>query len=307
MKIGLEMTFVPDLPHAKEFTSLREAQRTSKALNRLLEPIDETLTSYETFLYAKVDPFRKNEDGDFDRWIIEVVNGSFPTHGFYWYDGAFVEVVQQVFNAAKSLKLYPRIRRDGIHHPSGGCHLHLGLAGLFTDDTEFLTKLARFEKNLFVDYANRPYIRWLFGEWFDPQVNAEVAVKEDDLKGFKSKSAYSYARDMTTSIRARYSCDGKPSYSTYEFRFFDMSDTAYDLALNVRFLMAWIKSLQSKNLHKETIPFTLTATQFRSLKNTRTAWKVISTFLRDLSLDPQDYRGAFESNYIPRMKYGKML
>lgn len=306
MKIGLEMTYVPDKRRDKEFTSLHEAQRATTALNRLLKPINRSLEDHNTMFFAKVDPFRRDDDGNFNRWIIEVVNGAFPTHGYSWHEPQFIKLVQRVYDAAKSLRLLPRIRRRGVHHPSGGCHKHVGLAGLFSDNTQFLTNLAFFEKALFTDYANRPYIRWLFSEWFDESHNSDIAVKEEDLKGFDPKNAYQYARDYSTGIKARYSCDAKPSYSTYEFRFFDSVDNAKDLSRNVLFLLAWVRSIRAKVEAGMSVKFTLNRSLFKKLRDEEKAWEVISGFLHELRLDPKNYRRAFEENYLLRLRHGKM-
>lgn len=253
-----------------------------------------------------MDVFRLEPD---PAWIIEVVNCDKPTWDFQWEDPMFVALIQEVFDRAKRLKLLPRIRRDGVHQPAGGAHLHCGIADLFPDGHLFLARLYLFEMNLYRDFANRPYIRWLFAEWFDRDTNHQVTLNETDFKTYSrtklKNQAYEWGRNGCA-IAARYSYRYKPAYPTYEFRIFDMADSAKDVARNVRFLVAWVNWHIAKATKAESVPFTLTLPQFKSYRNLRTAWSEISRFLRELGLDPADYRGAFEDNYVPRMKWGEM-
>jgi hypothetical protein len=307
MRLGLELTFIPDRPSGpKEFSCKKEAQRAADALFRALRPLRKRIQAFDIDLGVKVDVFRLEPD---PAWIIEVVNCDKPTWDYQWEDPMFVALIQQVFDRAKKLKLLPRIRRNGIHHPSGGGHAHIGIADLFPDDHLYLARLYLFERNLYTDFANRPYIRWLFAEWFDSGTNSQVTFGAMDLKTHSraklKKKAYEWGR-TSCSIAARYSYRYKPAYPTYEYRFFDMGDSAKDIARNVRFLVAWVNHHVAKATNAETVPFTLTLPQFESFRNLRTAWREISRLLRELGLDPKDYRGAFEDNYVPRMRYGEM-
>lgn len=306
---GIELTFVPDLPGDKEFGNKNAAQIIADALLTNLTPLSSQLDAYSIDFIIKVDPFRSDDNGIKNAWIIEVTNGDRPTRTSQWKDKKFVSLIQKVFDQARKLKLYPRIRRRGIHHPSAACHLHIGIADLLPNDHYFLTNLTRLERNLYHDLANRPYIRWLFAEWFDANINSAATFHEGDYKAFGmsqlAEYAYSYGR-TAASIAARYSYRYKPAYPTYEFRFFDSVDTAKELARNVKFLEAWMSYHANKALHKIDIPFTLTRSRFKALKNERNAWFVISTFLRELNLDPNDFRKPFEENYVLRMRHGEM-
>ena len=306
--IGLELTFIPDLPCAKEFADKKRAQRVADKLITRLTPLVPQLLEHHIDLLVKVDPFR-SDDKEYVAWIIEVTNGSFPTRSFSWRSKKFVSLIQRVFIEARKLRLYPRIRRRGVHHPSGGLHKHVGIADLFPNDEFFLSRLARFEKNLYTDMANRPYIRWLFSEWFDRDTNSTATFTEGDYRTNSMKDlaerAYEVGR-MSSSIAARYSYRFKPAYPTYEFRFFDAVDSAKEIARNVRFLEAWVTHHVCKATDGVDVKFTLDHKQFRALKNEDHAWLVISTFLRELGLNPDDFRKPFEENYILRMRHGEI-
>lgn len=306
--VGFELTFIPDLPDAKEFADKKRAQKVADTLLKRLSLLVPGLLAFNIDLNVKVDPFR-SDDEKYVAWIIEVTNGSYPTRSFQWRDKKFVALIQRVFNEARKLGLYPRIRRRGVHFPAGGCHLHCGISDLFPNDTLFLSRLARFERNLYIDMANRPYIRWLFAEWWDVDTNSTATFTERDYKANSMKElaklAYSYGR-TSSAIAARYSYRYKPAYPTYEFRFFDSVDSAKEIARNVRFLEAWITRHINRATDGINIPFTLTHSQFKELKNEETAWKAVCDFLSGLNLDPQDYRKPFEENYLLRIRHGEM-
>lgn len=306
--VGLELTFIPDLPGAKEFADKKRAQKVADKLLKRLSPLVPQLLEHHIDLHVKVDPFRSVND-EYTAWIIEVTNGSYPTRSFSWCSKKFVSLIQRIFTEARKLRLYPRIRRRGVHHPSGGCHLHCGISDLFNNDEFFLPRLARFEKNLYTDLANRPYIRWLFSEWFDVETNSIATFNEDHYRDYNmrelAKRAYEFGR-MSSSIAARYSYRFKPAYPTYEFRFFDSVDSAKEIARNVRFLEAWVAHHVSKAMNGVDVKFTLSHEQFKALKNEDHAWLVISTFLRELGLNPDDFRKPFEENYVLRMRHGEM-
>lgn len=304
-KIGLELTFVPDLPGAKEFTNEKQAKEVAKALLNRLCLFSDDLLHHGIDLLVKADIFRAGE-----AWIIEVTNGDYPTRSSQWKDPQFVRLIQRVFDEARKLRLYPRIRRKGIHHPAGGCHLHVGISDIFAHNHHFLENLALFEKNLYNDFANRPYIRWLFSEWFDNGINSEVTFDEwhydQCTMSEMRKLAYQYGRE-SCSICARYSYRYKPAYPTYEFRFFDSVDSAKEIARNVEFLEKWIGWHVSKVMDGVKIPFTLTRDQFCALKNEKCAWKTVGEFLTQLGLDPKDFRKPFEENYLLRIRHGEMV
>jgi len=306
--IGLELTLIPDLPGAKEFADKKRAQRVADKLLKRLSVLTPALLEHNIDLLVKVDPFRSVND-EYTAWIIEVTNGQYPTRSFQWRSKRFVFLIQRVFTEARKLGLYPRIRRRGIHHPSGGCHLHCGIADLFPNSDLFLSHLARFEKNLYTDLANRPYIRWLFAEWFDVETNSTATFNERDYRSYSMRRMEGFAHEYgraSSSIAARYSYRYKPAYPTYEFRFFDSVDSAKEIARNVRFLEAWVTHHVCKALDGVDVKFTLTHAQFKALKNEDKAWDVISTFLRELGLNPDDFRKPFEENYILRMRHGEM-
>ncbi len=180
----------------------------------------------------------------------------------------------------------------------------LGISDLFTDDAQFMPKLSVFERNLFLDYVNRPYVRWLFAEWFDVDENSEV-IKPEHIANTGPDHAYHWSL-WRGGIRRRFSQTAKTPYSAYEFRFFDMPPTVKQLSLQVRFLIAWVSHHQAKVFAGQAVEVTITQESFDKLRNLRHAWSTISAFLTELKLNPRDYRPFFEDQYINRMRHGKM-
>ncbi len=307
-RIGVELTFVPDRRGSKEFPTRTEAKRAARQLNQLLRkldcPVSQNGMDILIRFVAKAERFRM-EDGKWVGHIVEV--NATPFDHTLLKDEVFVAVVQLVFDYAAKLKLLPRIRRRGVHHASGGGHILCGTAYLFDDDIHFTGRLAAFEKAWYVDFANRPYIRWLFAEWFDCGENSNVAVTSSDLSygAWDSNHAYTYSL-ARGSIRRRFSDDMKPSYAAYEVRLFDAQTCVADVIRDINFLVAWVTRVRDLVLLEQTIEFNLTAKRYEKWCKPRAAWGEVSRFLRLLKLDPRDYRSAFEDNYLNRIKHGKM-
>jgi hypothetical protein len=71
-------------------------------------------------------------------------------------------------------------------------------------------------------------------------------------------------------------------------------------------LEAWVAHHVSKAMDGVDVKFTLSHEQFKALKDEKIAWEVISTFLRELGLNPDDFRKPFEENYMLRIRHGEM-
>ncbi len=305
MKLGLELAFIPDYVGTKEYPTFAIARRAALKLNRLLTPINRELRKAEwpTFR-AKRECFRW-EVGEWRGFIVEV-NPSKPIDSSMLADKRYLSLLQRVYDAAKSMRLVPRVRRRGVHHPSGGGHIHAGIQHLFLDDCNYLSYLSIFEKSICTDYANRPYIRWLFSEWFDEALNSRVAVDESDFGNADLNENVAHHWTLYSGIVRRFSNASKSSYSTYEHRYFDAAPNLKQLLLQVRFLEAWVNHHASLAKENKPVLFTLTKNQFKSLRNLRLAWATISRFLRGLGLRPADYRPFFEDQYVNRIRYGSM-
>lgn len=309
--IGLELTFIPRKANAKGLHEMtkREAISAANRLWRALRPVNIKLAPLLTHFVPKVEPFRRNDAGEFKSFIVEVTNGHYPPTIELFESYTFRALVGQVFAKARSVGLVPRIikktKEGDLYFGTGGCHAHLGIANLFRP-ASFLTNLASFEKHLFVDYANRPYIRWLFGEWFDADINAvvgwtpgdSVAVEDVHCAGVNHQHAI-YPRFSGTTA--------KTILPTYEFRIFDeMVENERELTLLVRFLDAWMSDLRVKVISGTAPVVAINEEVFNRLRNLRHAWSEISRFLRDLNLNPHAYRPWFDRCYVPRVRYGKM-
>lgn len=312
MRLGLELTFVPDRRGTKEFPTYKQADRAAAKLGKKLpfpfttNQADNRLDPVHQFT-AKAERFRRSER-DVNKWVGFIVEVNLtPFDHTLLADQVFIEMLQSVFDEAAKMGLLPRIRRRSIHHPTGGSHLLLGLTDLFKDDQHFLPSLVAFERSLLVDSANRPYIRWLFAEWFDNRMNHEVVIPSTDLSVHTWSTQYVYSYALYRGfIRRRFSDDSKTPYSAYEFRMFDATTCAADVKRDVDFLVAWVTHIKDLVLAEKPVEFNLTIKRYKTWSKPRAAWEEVSFFLRLLKLDPNNYREPFNDNYLNRIRHGEM-
>lgn len=212
----------------------------------------------------------------------------------------------RVFAVARELGLSGRIShtRGGVTKvfPDGGSHIHSSI-DLFGGDhrPSFLHDLARFQCNLFTDYANRPYVKWLFAHPFD-DLNSKVVYAHEDMGSNAVKRVY----EGYTGIVPRFTGMRRHAMPTFEHRYFGAAQTAQEALDNLVFVNNWVAHLRKLTLTRQRLKVTLTPSYFRSLKQARFAWREVSDFLRLIGCNPDAYREPFERNYLTRMRWGKM-
>jgi hypothetical protein len=341
--IGLELTFLPRKRGKwQEWRSLEEAQDVTRTFNRLLWEDDYVRAlsllldkPAEHCVWGKADIFRAPEvfaDQPHKAWCLEVNNA--PVSAPELLGGTLPEVLYRI---AASLGLHPKVqrrKRDGtlVDYPNGGGHQHFGL-DLWTPSSSNLLMLYIMEKNLCIDYANRPFIRWLLSHWSD-NTNSTVAIGPsmfaaiaDSLREGKppldtaSKDQLAHDRALNcNALEQRLSHSSKATLPTLEFRFLDMPSTPAHARLHTAFLCHWMdrhrvyaEQWADHDTHekalKEDLHFTLTAAKYRRLtRDLPYARAQIEAFLEEIGLKPQIYLDAFwEECYVRRMKWGKAL
>jgi len=169
-----------------------------------------------------------------------------------------------------------------------------------------------YHRNLLTDYANRPYIRWLFSHWF-ADLGSSAYITLDNLEDFKSRGANVMEdRWRPSTIEARYMNTTKGAYLTFEHRYFSMIENAEEMRLIARFAWAWMQYVKGQQFgedfqYKEQIPFTLTADQLRAMQKPREAKVMCHEFFAKLGLPWDDYSHFFDRNYLRRIKWGKFV
>lgn len=302
MTISPELTFLPaKAPH--RFVSEAAAIEVACKINALFGRSGEF---EELCLLAKPDRFPIREGAGYtDYYLIEIVP---YTH---WNDWTMVESDHDAKERERLFKilrnrfgLVPTVVKSGKverHWPNGGCHFHVGM-DLFAFDRHFYTNLGTFHDRLARDYANRPYIRWLFAQWFD-DLNSRTIYNEESFDEIAHQDLIQWA-DIRAAINARFASGGKTRYPTFEFRFFSMS-TAAEVRLMARFLIHWIDHVKEMKATPEvTIKPRDFHDRFRDLKGIE---REIAAWFTELKLSWQHYVPFFKRNYVNRIRYGKLV
>lgn len=346
---GLELTFIPKRPHSKwqEWTKLERARQETDLFNATLWNTDalaclslvEDLTPANKLIWGKADIFRSQklspDKQPHDSWCLEVNNEPFKSNDVITPGTAVYQALEQVFKTARNQGLSPcvvRKRKDGtlVEFPNGGGHQHVQI-DFWEESGSFLSKLYMLERRLCLDYANNPWIRWLFSQWSD-NLNSNIAISSTDLaeiekatrnitkkqrKGWERNGLDSYVHDralLCHSIKQRIAYTGKPVRPTFEFRFFDAPRKIEELALHTQFISSWIGH------HIEIIDewderfsavhhFDLTPQRFdRLTKDMDFVKGEIGRFFGEIGLDAEPYLDAFwERGYERRFRFGKFL
>lgn len=351
LNLGFELTFLPRPSKANpwpEWRSKEQARRIAAEFNRRLRRCSAivALKSWDKWgsttlpVWAKEDIFRSQKLSStpqpHDAWCIEVNN--IPMCSDYLFSDMGTtqkRAVEAVFTIAAALGLVPRYEERPLksaqpikEFPTGGSHIHVGLDIWFTGSRS-LMNLWLLERYLCLDYANHPWLRWMFGQWLDDTNHAD-ALTNDQLTEVPSLRRRKISDDAindtihevtlgTHSIVQRCTSKGKPPCPTMEFRFFDMVDSSDELFLHVHFLTQWIsywvRRLDAFEESKVGDPlgtyiFDLTPTKrARLVRDPEYAQRQARAFMAKIGVAPeivQKIIDAFwERCYIRRVKYGK--
>jgi len=318
LSIGLELTFVPKCAGKwQEFLSLEDAEFHAALL---IKALGRTFKHAKAFLRVKADPFRVvGMNQPHNAWCIEVNTKPFGSTSFITSDALSNTrcSLSVLFYCAAKLNLHPFIskkQRDGTikEWPTGGGHIHVGLDFLAAQSVSTLA-LYHIERRMCLDYANYPFIRWLFAQWFD-DTNSALPYTLCEISRLASKpinhNTVSDAHEATLSchsIRQRFFDNGKSVLPTYEFRFFDMPRNVDELKLQVRFLVKWFTYCYDQMA--DDVRYSLTPAYFKRLsKDSKFARIECETFFHKIGLDFADYTElCWERAYLPRMLHGKAV
>lgn len=304
------------------YTSLKEAQKVADTVNKKLKTL---AARYGVCTVAKPDVLhmkggQEDENGETNTYSIEVI----PTTHFHfkWIEDTsdsgewdiFKKWLEELFAAMKSMGLAPSVTRTrkGVttHFAGGGIHWHIG-ADLYHTGPDFYKRMERFHRDMAVSYANHPELRWLFADWMSDQAHHLIWRPDMPKKpaGFETMEDYMFYKLLNGAyaIESRFMKNAKGSHLTFEFRFFRMVENPEEFRLAARFVEAWVRTVRDAAYWDvPPVKFTMNRRKWNDLMNPEKAWRKISMFLEDISLDPKDYRVFFERNYLMRLKHGKM-
>jgi hypothetical protein len=314
MTFSPELTFIP----AKAPYEITDKKAGEIIIESIIGQLNKR-RKCDIFILPKLDPFH-NERSPEETYCIEAV----PIQFFRteWLENEswplFKREVDLLFTIMKEHGFVPTMmRRKGgreFHYPGGGCHLHMS-ADLFqwTPNMEnWYDRIKTFHRNLLTDYANRPYIRWLFSNWF-ADLGSAVMVTDEGLDSFVAGGANVMSHFIAHStVEARYMGSTKGSYLTFEHRYFSMVENTDELKLIATFAQTWMEKILERQAtidgdYVGKIPFTLTHEQLKDMRNVRKAKVICETFFADLGLQWSDYLPFFKRNYARRIKWGKFV
>lgn len=334
--VSAELTFIPEAaPH--EITSKEEGLALVKRVNRYLN------TGPLTRLFsAKLDPHHFPYDPVKETYCVEVTPLIYlRTH---WFDkdakadpelgqpandwALLREALDNIFaHFRAAFGLVPSLTtvdpKDGspLHWPGGGCHIHYG-ADLYWMSSDWYERMKAFHVNLLVDLANRPYVRWLFSQWFADE-GSLCTITLSNLKtreawGTRSPSkitpdaVFRHAMRQSCCIEPRWMVSQKGSYLTFEFRMFSMVENADELRSLVRFVEAWVREVQNRTgklgvLSDQYAPVTITKAQLVAMGKVRPAKALCREFITSLGLPWSEYLPFFDRHYAVRIRQGVMV
>lgn len=301
MTVSPELTFIP-VKHPHEILTEGEG----KLLLKKVEPIMVKMLKYGLVMRAKLDPHHDCYTPE-QTYCIEVVPYlHWSTHWFNGPDWFKLEKgLKLLFSGMKDLGFAPLVttRRKGVETdwPGGGCHLHYGI-GFMRGGPDWYQEMELFHKNLIIDYANRPYIRWLFKQWFADETGGALVTRKEPLLQRTGQELFTESF-LTGEIEARFMGTSKGTYPTFELRPFSMVANPAELKAIVLFAETWLITLQR---HRQQLDITITKESLRRMGSTRSARKICSEYIKYLGLDWCDYEVFFERNYVKRIKYGQM-
>jgi hypothetical protein len=316
MQFSPELTFVPSrAPY--EITSKKEGETLVTRLNKALY---RNFLKTGTFVVAKLDPFHNVYQPDMTYCVELCPPLQFPCETS-WFEKSnadcklFKKGVDLIFKTCREHGLVPLAiqKRNGkeIHQPSGGCHLHFANE-LFNAGPNFYKNMEGFHKNLIADFTNRPYIRWLFAQWFDDK-NSNVIFSENHVHAYEAEeipitrdAAFEAAFEGRYVIEPRFMVTGKGVYNTFEFRFINMVRDYTELRAVTQAIHGWIKQIQSS--HTKEIPVTLTLDNFKDFNDLRKAKKLCKDWIEEIGLTwDATYEILWNRNYRNRIVKGALL
>lgn len=358
LQLGFELTFIPNKRGKwKEYRDEQQAIDVASGLTKLLA-VDQSVKVLASFLKlppstpiftAKADLFRAMWDTDANQphaaWCIEVNNTPVTASAIEVSSPRYLNAFQAVYDRAKQWDLHPHIERRShgalLDYPTGGGHIHFSIGGLWHGGYSYLDQLRLLEFALCLDYANNPWMRWLFAQWSD-NINSNVAITDKVIRQVACKMrhkrftrsqmarwAYGEALECAA-IKQRFAYTGKSVYPTYELRFFDMPRNVAELKLQASFVHNWVETRvrqideisiggddgstrkgrkQAAALLKKVLSYRLDGRQWRKLTTDRKyARGCAASFMDSIGVTAGPVLDAFwERNYVRRARWGKFM
>lgn len=193
----------------------------------------------------------------------------------------------------KSFQLENGITEDVSN---GGGHVHLGM--LSKNNKLFYP----FYFNIANDFANRPYLNWIFNQWMDNE-NANHYSAHPKWMRF----AQIRRHDWSHSIQSSKSCGliYREALSTLEFRFFDAPRAWQMVEDHVKFALAYYSYiLKRTRTGKQIYARVVTKQQVKSFTKMQCI-KEFEQLLRVLKLPVEQYRKYYH-NLHDRYAYGRL-
>lgn len=300
-----ELTFFPRR-HPHEITDRKVGEALVKEINDWLLRLG---VKTGVMMVAKLDPHHNVHESN-ETWIVEVIPWThFELHWLNKTDPShrlFMRTIGQIFATLRSrFDLVPSLitRRKGVdyHESGGGSHVHYN-AATYNFSTHWYQLMERFHRNIAVDYANRPYARWLLSHWVAG--GHHHAIEADHLTGEPVTEDQIFDRMLhgTHAIEPRFMASGKNSYLTWEFRIVGMVENARQLRAAVLLIDAWVASIAQGPKRV----FDLTAAKWESYTKLRGAKVACRAWVEELGLKWADYeRDFFDRNYRLRIQTQK--
>lgn len=293
---GVEFTFVPN--KGKEFLSVIDAEICAASFNRQL---GDSGISY--IFKAKSDLFRALFRGQkYESYCIEV-NNVIPL--LYSIGCPYTQRLDELFDIAKKLGLVARPKIGHKYWPNGGSHIHLS-TGFIEDSHLAIDILKLFSDELDYQYAMRPYIRWMFADWFENNNSHCIAELSNNNETYKTRVCNTHA------IVRRFFGSQKNTYPSWEFRFFQMVKSPEEFSLHIQFLAAFKDYCMKQAISAEGdlstryIKVNKVIANIPKFKNIAYAKSEVRKFFGLLGLDFSAYLPLFEENFVQRIKYGKL-
>jgi len=311
-----ECTFLP-LRYPHVINDPVAGARLIKRINRWLHEFGRKTGLWMT---AKLDPHLPRDKGGYS-YLVELTPVThFHTHwldpddasyaGFMEGIDAIIAVMRKRFGLVPSL-----VTRKGdtdLHWPGGGQHVMLG-ADLFHCSPTFYRDMERFNRNLAVDYANRPYARWLLAHWIGDG-GSRVAVNDERLAlapqfPITADEIFKRSLDRDYAIVPRFMASPKNSYLTFEFRIVGMVENARQMRSAVLLLKEWMDHHVARVERREpSIRFSLTLPQWETYTTEDGARAACKGWVESLGLAWADYEeDHFARNYLMRITHGAFV
>lgn len=313
---AFEGTFIPRR-HPHEITNRRRGEALVLRINHWLADIG---SRSGVWMAAKLDPHHNPyaRDGS-TTWLVEVT----PIHHFKtaWLDRAhedhvaFVTTIDTIITGMRKQfglvsSFVTRKGNEDLHWPGGGGHLMMQ-ADSFDYGTHWYRHMERFHRHLAIDYANRPYARWLLAHWIADDSGSRVVVGRDRLElardtpalwSITTSDLFERMVNHTSAIEARFMRGSKAIYPTWECRIVGMVDNARQMCSAARLCNAWLDHL----VHLPKAPrFNLTVAKWDSYTKEAEAREACRQWVTELGLDWMDYEeDHFQRNYAMRIKHG---